>query len=218
LGLVQQHGKSAQRTQMQLGYSAVFDWRYQRTEPELARLYEAAKKSQWNAATDLDWSIAVDPEDPERPILPDSFLPLAEYPGFQRLTPKEKARQRHLVLAWMLSQFLHGEQGALFAACQVTEAVPWLDAELYGATEAVPARTAGGRGPGPRGVAALSRPLPRARILRGALGACALARGVGPLHARVRVDGDLPAHDVQAHRPQPEADRAAFPARPAALH
>ena len=37
----------------------------------------------------------------------------------------------------MLSQFLHGEQGALFAACQVTEAVPWLDAKLFGSTQAV---------------------------------------------------------------------------------
>jgi hypothetical protein len=36
-----------------------------------------------------------------------------------------------------LSQFLHGEQGALFAACQVTEAVPWLDGKLYGSTQVV---------------------------------------------------------------------------------
>ncbi|HEX9572792.1 MAG TPA: hypothetical protein VF994_01775, partial [Myxococcales bacterium] len=136
-GLIQQRGKHEPRTRMALGYSAVFDWRYQRTEPQLARLYEAAKASQWSAATDLDWSISVDSEDPEKPIVPDSFLPLAKYPGFQRLDAREKARQRHLVLAWMLSQFLHGEQGALFAACQVTEAVPWLDAKLYGSTQAV---------------------------------------------------------------------------------
>ena len=40
-------------------------------------------------------------------------------------------------MAWMLSQFLHGEQGALFAAAQVTEAVPWLDAKLFGSTQVV---------------------------------------------------------------------------------
>jgi hypothetical protein len=136
-GLIQQRGKREPHTEMALGYSAVFDWRYQRTEPQLARLYEAGKSSQWNATKDLDWSIAVDPEDPEKPIVPDSFMPLARYPGYQKLSPREKARQRHLVLAWMLSQFLHGEQGALFAACQVTEAVPWLDAKLYGSTQAV---------------------------------------------------------------------------------
>jgi hypothetical protein len=103
----------------------------------MARLYEAAKQSQWNAATDVDWSTPVDADDPERPILPDSLMPLASYPGFAKLAEREKARQRHLVFAWYLSQFLHGEQGALFAACQVIEAVPWLDAKLYGSTQAV---------------------------------------------------------------------------------
>ena len=37
----------------------------------------------------------------------------------------------------MLSQFLHGEQGALFAACQVTEAVHFTDGKLYGSTQVV---------------------------------------------------------------------------------
>jgi hypothetical protein len=35
----------------------------------------------------------------------------------------------------MLSQFLHGEQGALFAAAQVTEAVQFFDGKLYGSTQ-----------------------------------------------------------------------------------
>jgi len=136
-GLVQQRGKNESATPMRLGYSATFDWRYARGEPEMARLYEAAKASQWNATTDLDWSVDVDPESAERPIIPDALLPLAEHPAFKRLTPREKGRQRSGLMAWMLSQFLHGEQGALFAAAQVTEAVPWLDAKLYGSTQVV---------------------------------------------------------------------------------
>ena len=35
----------------------------------------------------------------------------------------------------MLSQFLHGEQGALFASAQVTEAVQFFDGKFYGATQ-----------------------------------------------------------------------------------
>lgn len=31
-------------------------------EPGLARLYEKAKKNQWNTTTDVDWHIEVDPE------------------------------------------------------------------------------------------------------------------------------------------------------------
>ena len=40
-----------------------------------------------------------------------------------KLTELEERRLNASVASWMLSQFLHGEQGALFAAAQVTEAV-----------------------------------------------------------------------------------------------
>ena len=136
-GLVQQRGRNEESSPLRLGYSAQFDWRYRRTEPEMARLYEAAKSSQWNASTDLDWSTDVDPESAEQPLIPDALLPLATHPAFLRLSPRDKGRQRRALMAWMLSQFLHGEQGALFAAAQVTEAVPCLDAKLFGSTQVV---------------------------------------------------------------------------------
>ena len=43
-------------------FDAVFTWDYERSRPPLVKLYEKAKTSQWNASTDLDWSIDVDPE------------------------------------------------------------------------------------------------------------------------------------------------------------
>ena len=134
-GLIQQRGKNEASTSMPLNYRAAFDWRYDRGEPEMQRLYEAAKTSQWNATADLDWSTSVDLENPERPVMPYEFLPVYKLPRFQRMSPKEKALQSAHTTAWFLSQFLHGEQGALFAACQVVEAVPWLDAKLYGSTQ-----------------------------------------------------------------------------------
>ena len=36
---------------------ALFTWDYSRSRPALIKLYEKAKTSQWNAETDLDWSI-----------------------------------------------------------------------------------------------------------------------------------------------------------------
>ncbi len=42
---------------------ATFTWDYQKgRRAALAKLYEKAKRSQWNAETDIDWSIDVDPE------------------------------------------------------------------------------------------------------------------------------------------------------------
>jgi len=136
-GLVMQEARGTQSTAMPAGHTAVFDWSYLRDRPQLTRLYEAAKSSQWNASSDLDWSISVDPMDPEHPLVPEEFHPISTTPAWQKLGREQRLRQRHDLLAWLLSQSLHGEQGALFAACQVTEAVPWLDAKLYGSSQVV---------------------------------------------------------------------------------
>jgi hypothetical protein len=136
-GFVLQRGKNEPATSMRASHDAHFDWKYERTQPELSRLYEVAKTSQWNAATDIDWTIAVDPESPERELFPEELLPLESMPGYRSLPDRERRMQRFGIVAWMLSQFLHGEQGALFAACQVTEAVHGLDGKLYGATQVV---------------------------------------------------------------------------------
>jgi hypothetical protein len=136
-GLLQQRGKSEAATEMRLDHAATFDWGYRRDQPEMKRLYEVAKTSQWNGSTDLDWSKDVDPENWEKPILPFDFLPVAPLPAFQKLTPGNKAKMSHRLASWLLSQFLHGEQGALFASAQVVQAVPWMDAKLYGSTQVV---------------------------------------------------------------------------------
>lgn len=136
-GLIQQKAKGRTSAVLAARYGAGFTLDYLRDKPEMKRLYEAAKSSQWNASTDIDWKTPVDPLDPERPLVPDGWVIVSSLPAFQRMTPRERAVQRHAQLSWQLSQFLHGEQGALFAAAQVTEAVPWLDAKLYGSTQVV---------------------------------------------------------------------------------
>jgi len=136
-GFVERRGQGAGRSTVKVSLDASFDWTYERTFPEMARLYEVAKESQWNGATALDWTRSVDPRDPSRPLLPESFVPFTGLRGWQKGSPEERAMLTHALTSWLLSQFLHGEQGALFAAAQVTEAVPWLDAKLYGSTQVV---------------------------------------------------------------------------------
>jgi len=123
-------------TKMISGHPAHFDWTYKSDFPEMRDLYSRAKLGQWNSDTDLDWSIDVDPMNPEVPIVPDHFISLERAAEFNvYLNPTEKRRLLHDVASWMLSQFLHGEQGALYAAAQVTESVEWMDGKLYGATQ-----------------------------------------------------------------------------------
>ena len=136
-GMIQQVGKASPTTTMPVGYGVHFDWQYLRDRPALARLYDAAKDSQWHPQKDLDWTQNVDPISDEHPLLPWDFLPVYGLKQFTSASPRERAEQRRGITSWLLSQFLHGEQGALFAACQVTEAVPWLDGKLYGSTQVV---------------------------------------------------------------------------------
>jgi hypothetical protein len=134
-GLLLQKGKEGSTSEMRVGNRAFFDWQYTSNKPELTKLYEAAKRAQWDAATAVDWSIDVDLYSEERDLIPDSVLPLQAIPAYRGLPAKTQKEHRHALLSWMLSQFLHGEQGALFAACQVTEAVEWTSGKLFGASQ-----------------------------------------------------------------------------------
>jgi hypothetical protein len=134
-GLLLHRGKQGVPTHMPAHHTAHFDWTYPSDHPEMAELYRRAKEGQWNGDA-LPWNTNVDPLNPEVPLLPESFVDLR--PLVDRgihLTEKEKRTLLYSLTTWMLSQFLHGEQGALFAAAQVTEAVQFFDGKLYGATQ-----------------------------------------------------------------------------------
>lgn len=118
--------------QLGVTYEMSYCWDYEETKKELRSLYERAKKEQWNASYDLDWSVQVDPEAEN---VPDAILPIYGTTLWNKLNPAEVRKFRREQRSWTISQFLHGEQGALFATAQVVNAVPWLDAKLYGSTQ-----------------------------------------------------------------------------------
>jgi para-aminobenzoate N-oxygenase AurF len=134
-GFVRQQAKGVAGTEVDGANPVHFDWTYERDRPDLARLHTAAKRSQWDAEKALDWSRPVDAGDPATDLMPDEFLPFSDLPQFAAASAGERTAQKRDYMAWTLSQFLHGEQGALFAAAQVTTAVQSLDGKLYGSTQ-----------------------------------------------------------------------------------
>ncbi|HVM07735.1 MAG TPA: hypothetical protein VM345_04685 [Acidimicrobiales bacterium] len=97
------------------------------------RLYDKAKRAQWNAAADIDWSIDVDPL-----RVKDDRIGMLRYEPdspFARLSERELAQLTFESQAWTVSQFLHGEQGALLATAKIVDTVPDNDAKLYAATQ-----------------------------------------------------------------------------------
>jgi hypothetical protein len=134
-GLLLHRGKQGVPTLMPASHSAHFDWKYPSDQPEMADLYRRAKEGQWNGDS-LAWNTSVDPVNPEVPLLPENFVDLNILASYGiKLSEKEKRELLYCLTSWMLSQFLHGEQGALYAAAQVTEAVQFFDGKLYGATQ-----------------------------------------------------------------------------------
>jgi hypothetical protein len=110
-----------------------FNWEYDCRREALTNLYEKGKRLQWNASTDIDWSIDVDPEEFPEFFPPEAFNAMLNPP--RSLTLAELKRMRVHQLGWMLSQFMHGEQGALLATAQIVETVPWTEAKFYAASQ-----------------------------------------------------------------------------------
>jgi len=118
--------------QFSVAQNISYNWEYDATRQKLNRLYEHAKRDQWNASERLDWSIDVDPESE---LVPDPAIGIWGTPIWEKLSARQKERLRHEAITWQLCQFLHGEQGALLATAQIVDSVPWFEAKMYGATQ-----------------------------------------------------------------------------------
>ena len=108
-----------------------YNWDYTDADSRIKKLYELGKELNWDGEIDLDWSKGIARD--EYPIKPEMVArlegPLAALPEEKRL---EYMRHDQ---AWALSQFLHGEQGALLVASQLVSCAPTYQAKLYAASQ-----------------------------------------------------------------------------------
>jgi hypothetical protein len=118
---------------------AIFTWDYERSRPALGKLYEKAKKAQWNAQTDLPWETPVDQEEVaiNNAIQAGGFGQGVDLSGtsLEKWGDKEWLHFAVESQNWSLSQFMHGEQGALICTAKIVETVPWIDAKYYASTQ-----------------------------------------------------------------------------------
>src|SRR5215468_7346537 len=111
----------------------VYQWNYDPYVEELRNLYVKAAEAQWIGDKALDW---------DRPIdlvkfasTPLGGLPIEKTSYWRSLPPETTAELVRRTAGFRLSQFLHGEQGALMVAAQLVNAVPHTDAKFYAATQ-----------------------------------------------------------------------------------
>jgi hypothetical protein len=118
----------------------IYAWNYARERDQLVTLYNKGVSSQWSSVTDLDWDTDVDPEQLVREMQsPTERLvrTAAELDGSPLGTwgEAEFTALGIEMFKAQLSQFMHGEQGAMLTAAKLVEAVPWIDAKYYAATQ-----------------------------------------------------------------------------------
>jgi hypothetical protein len=125
--------------EIDLHTDVLFTWDYERSRTALVKLYEKAKTSQWNATTDLPWDTEVDWDKlaAESAVQNERFMVLRNTPGspLAHWSDKEWHALSIELQTAVLSQFLHGEQGALVCTGLITATVPWIDAKYYAATQ-----------------------------------------------------------------------------------
>jgi hypothetical protein len=105
---------------------------YEISQDKLKNLYSKAKQNQWDGEQHLDWSVEIDPS---RPLISEEASVFQKLPIMERLSRSQQEEFSAHATAQLLSQFLHGEQGALMTAAAVTHAVPDYEAKLYSATQ-----------------------------------------------------------------------------------
>lgn len=110
-----------------------YTWNYEEADRRIRKLYRLGKERNWNAETDIDWSPGIDRAEP--PLLDGVDNPFEDWAPYQALSEQEKTEFVWHQQSWMLSQFLHGEQGALLVASQLVSCAPTYDAKLYASSQ-----------------------------------------------------------------------------------
>ncbi len=112
-----------------------WQWDYVKEVETLRALYERGKTAQWNAETDIDWSVDV-PLEGEW-LMPADRSALATVLQFRGADDQTRMRAVREELTHGLSQLLHGEQAALQLCAQLVNCVPDMDTKLFAGQQVV---------------------------------------------------------------------------------
>ena len=113
--------------------TGAYNWDYTISDNRIKKLYELGKELNWNGSIDLNWDYT-HPAD-ERLVETDDQLPHETLKAYENLTEEEKILFDRHSTAELMSQFLHGEQGALLVASQLASCAPTYNAKLYAASQ-----------------------------------------------------------------------------------
>jgi hypothetical protein len=120
-----------------------YSWDYQEQDNRIRKLYELGKQLNWNATIDVPWDST--PDCTDAPPITDEMRqqyeearkdsPFRGFAPYDALSTDQVIEWVRHQNCWSLSQFMHGEQGALLVASQLVSCAPTYTAKLYAASQ-----------------------------------------------------------------------------------
>ena len=117
---------------IETSFTTTFEYDYGVEQADLRRLYENAKRDQWNASRDIAWSTAG--SDDGR-VIADELIDIYGSPLWERLSETDRVALNRRIAAWRLCVLMYGEQGALLACSQLVDVVEGTDQKFFQATQ-----------------------------------------------------------------------------------
>ena len=117
---------------IETSFTTTFEYDYGVEQADLRRLYENAKRDQWNASKDIPWTAA---PSPDGRIIADELIDIYGSPLWERLSETDRVFLNRRIAAWRLSVLLYGEQGAMLACSQMVDLVSGADHKFFQATQ-----------------------------------------------------------------------------------
>jgi len=112
--------------------TTMFEYDYATAEADLRRLYENAKRDQWNASKDIPWAA---PATDDGRVIADELIDIYGSPLWDRLSEAQRVELNRRIAAWRLSALMYGEQGAMLACSQLVDVVEGADHKFFQATQ-----------------------------------------------------------------------------------
>ncbi|MGD8862751.1 MAG: ferritin-like domain-containing protein [Myxococcales bacterium] len=113
--------------------TGAYAWNYEEADRLIRKLYRLGKERNWNADLDVNWDRQFDRSN--SPMVEGGDNPYAGWEAFESLSPEKQNEFAWHQHAWTMSQFLHGEQGALLVSSQLVTCAPTHDAKLYASSQ-----------------------------------------------------------------------------------
>jgi P-aminobenzoate N-oxygenase AurF len=125
---------TTQEPPLDTAMKVIYQWNYEPEVEELRRLYVKAAEAQWVAERDVDWDRPIDQQKFAATPL-GAAVPIERCSYWRSLSDETRWELTRRAASFRLSNFLHGEQGALMVAAQLVNSVPHTDGKFYAATQ-----------------------------------------------------------------------------------